>query len=170
MKIIFLDIDGVLNCKQHLVSLRKSKLGKAETQAQRLETLGETVRACGDEWERMIEDDCVKQLNRITQASGAKIVISSSWRYTLPEDKLKDVLKRAGVEASIVGVISKSCPTRADAIREWLGEHEVEAFVILDDEWKWTGLDSMRDDLILTNFDSGGLTKDLADEAIRRLK
>jgi len=169
MKIIFLDIDGVLNDRQHIISVRKSGFGRAETQAQRLATLDETAEACGYEWERMIASECVRQLNRITQMTKAKIVISSSWRYFLSKDELEDVLKRAGVEAPIVGVISKTCPIRVDAIREWLKEHEVEAFVILDDEWKWTGLDSMRDDLVLTSFEGGGLTKDLANEAIKRL-
>ena len=54
MKIIFLDVDGVLNCKSS-----KSRCGGF---------LG-------------IDDSKVKLLKEIIDITGAKIVLSSSWRY-----------------------------------------------------------------------------------------
>ena len=49
-------------------------------------------------------ESCVISLNALTRATGAKIVISSSWREHHPFDELCDILKRFGVEGEIVGV------------------------------------------------------------------
>ena len=62
MKIIFLDIDGVL-CTAKSVGLLKTNIdGRLAKQ---------------------FDPDCVVRLNHITDATGAQIVISSSWRLYL---------------------------------------------------------------------------------------
>lgn len=58
MKIIFLDIDGVLNGHQYIARSCLGFSGKAH-----------------------IEPTLMKRLNRVIQETGAKIVLTSAWRY-----------------------------------------------------------------------------------------
>ena len=108
MKIIFLDVDGVLNSFQDRYSFD-------------LET-----------------DYHFELLQKIVQETGAKIVLSSSWRIGLArhgESVLIDRLKEFGMNIiSCTPVLNGCC--RGDEIRKWLDdtEEDVERFVILDDE------------------------------------
>jgi hypothetical protein len=76
------------------------------------------------------------RLNRITKSTGAKIVISSTWRF---HTDIYDVLRVSGLQADIVGSTPKNCPTsftRGQEIEAWLTTSNlpVESFVILDDD------------------------------------
>lgn len=55
MKVLFLDIDGVLNGHEW----------------------DDEAKSCN------IRRECVKHLNRVVQATGCKIVVSSAWRYIM---------------------------------------------------------------------------------------
>lgn len=91
MKIIFLDIDGVLNdnafWKERHDTLEKK--------------LKENKMSHFEFGVSQINPKKVALLNKITQATGAKIVISSSWRNG---KDIKEILKGAGVEAEILGI------------------------------------------------------------------
>jgi len=84
---------------------------------------------------RTFAADCVARLNRLTQESGARLVVSSVWRKQGLQ-ALRLVFDQQGVVARISGLT----PTldrvpRGREIRAWLDEHpEVESFVILDDD------------------------------------
>lgn len=114
MKIIFLDIDGVLNNHDIL-----TKSGDSQ----------------------VIDTQCVENLNAITQKTGALICISSSWRHDFEFSKLCEFLKKVGVKGQIIGAtpsdtkrISAPVISRGEEIAAWLSEHpEVKSFVILDD-------------------------------------
>ena len=56
MKVIFLDVDGVLNSQQ-------------------------LFEKCEDDQLISVDEDNIKNLKTIVDATGAKIVLSSSWRY-----------------------------------------------------------------------------------------
>lgn len=169
MRVLFLDIDGVLV----LLGTGTNSIGEMEPAA-------------------------VQELLRIILATGCSVVISSAWRTgewvdggLLPTGDIVTSLIAAGgaevlahvtdVTPSILGAIdwdNSTVPatvTRGDEIAAWLSEHEVESFVILDD----LGMDrpatlhedvgSLSDRLVLTNFEVG-LTPERADEAIRLLQ
>ena len=109
MKVIFLDVDGVLNSAQDGYSIR-------------LKT-----------------DSHLKLLQYIVKETGAKIVLSSSWRigFTPASKNLLARFKEYGLELmDCTPELSSSC--RGDEIRKWLNEIEteysVERFAILDDE------------------------------------
>lgn len=82
----------------------------------------------------------VDRLNEITDATGANIVLISSWRYA--SDAIPG-LKKAGATAPILGCTPDLLGrkghyswTRCTEIERWLEEHpEVTAYVILDDLW-----------------------------------
>lgn len=102
MKVIFLDIDGVLNGKHN------------------------------SGW-MAIDGRNVSWLNRLTEQSGADIVISSTWRYASMEF-LRPLLKDCGVKGNIIDrtPIHLFDTTRGKEIAYWLANHNIDAFVILD--------------------------------------
>ncbi len=122
IKIIFLDCDGVLN----------------------------RVPCEHPEYDDHIETDsgpvskrCVNMLNKIVKETGAKIVVSSVWRYD--GEKVFDALKAGGVEAEFVGLTGRAGKwgLRGNEIRGWIQENEeiigkkyydFREYVILDDD------------------------------------
>src|SRR5579859_944750 len=111
MKIVFLDIDGVLNNEA-------TKFG------------------------RKFDRPCVRWLNYITTASGAQIVVSSTWRG-MGLMEIRAVLSENGVTGKVHSLtpdLSRRGKVyvsveRGLEIQAWLDKHpRVEYFVILDDD------------------------------------
>jgi hypothetical protein len=91
-----------------------------------------------DKWVE-IDPYHVQFLNKITDATGASIVLTSSWRFF---GAIDDLLLNAGVTAPIVGKIPDSTNrgrdghyafTRGAEIQTWISKNNVSQFVILDD-------------------------------------
>lgn len=137
MKILFLDIDGVLISN---ASARKYGVRKADP-------------------------ELVKLLNQITHATGAQIVVSSTWRVF---DDIEKILVEWGVTAPVMG---KTCYphglARGIEIHEWLLETklEIERFAILDDD---QCMEPLMGHLVLTKW-ATGLTSANVELAIRKL-
>ncbi len=126
-----------------------------------------------------VDEENIKNLKKIVDATGAKIVLSSSWRYGWAEHSdavqdwcqiLVDILAKYDLK-----IIDKteylSSGRREDEIKDWLDkcEEKIEGFVILDDgdyEWYRHGFDKH---LVKTDFCTGGLRAEDADRAIRIL-
>ena len=115
-KIIFLDVDGVLNSSEYY-----------KTRYQRLNTNCETRSYPYDEF----CPDCVLNLNKVTDATGAKIVISSTWRLGRELDELKTLFKEVGITGEVIDttphfrdmVGAKYTVPRGCEIDHWLNEH-----------------------------------------------
>lgn len=114
IKVIFLDIDGVLNSRR---TERTTKNGFT-----------------------FVGMRHVKNLKKIITATEAKVVLSSDWRYDRDDPKhnsdfleLRDELRKYGIE--FYGFTPELLSAHRGAeIDAWLTEHpEVENFVILDD-------------------------------------
>jgi hypothetical protein len=158
MKVIFLDIDGVLN------SSRWYKERKAN---------GET--RTSDAYE--ICPKHVAQFNRILRATGASVVLSSTWRkyHTLPE--MIAILQSRGCELThFIGRTPDGerrlesglyqSVRRGTEIQQWLDENPgVSNFIIIDDD---SDMEHLMPFLVHCDF-IHGLTEKEADEAIRRL-
>lgn len=123
MKIVFLDIDGVLNSWRYYRDL---------------------VHAGGtaDPWpDRHIDPKPVKHLNRLLADGGAKVVVSSTWRNMLTLDELRRLLGARGFEGEIVDRTPdlsqdpayEGRRQRGWEIGSWLLGRDVDGFVILDD-------------------------------------
>lgn len=136
MKIIFLDIDGVLNSYQEWVPV-----------AERMKS--DLVWDLHDLTPKYIE-----RLNEIIEKTDAKIVISSSWRLQYSPHEIEDMLIFRGFKGSVIdeipliaesgwmeqkprlekielnGVINAD---RGDEIQYWLNHNQVSNFIILDD-------------------------------------
>lgn len=131
MKVIFLDIDGVLNPFSHLSP--EGNFSKI---------------AC-------------KHLNALLEGCPeAKVVISSSWRHR-GLDVVKDVLKRNGIDCDrVIGMTDETNhDDRGHHIERWLKDHSVEKFVILDDDSDMTDKEYTK--LVKTNSWIGLTEKDV---------
>lgn len=112
--VLFLDIDGVLN-SQAFYGRRN-----------------ETRQSFRD-----LDPSCIECLNEITAKSGARIVISSTWRLTPRFPELVAHLKGQGIAGEIVGRTPRlpHPAVRGDEIFAWM-ETQIEwpRFAILDDD------------------------------------
>lgn len=155
MKLIFLDVDGVLNCQTS-----KSRCGAF---------IG-------------IDNDKVKRLRTIVDATGAKIVLCSSWKsgWERSEKELQDQeadyldrkLKREGLRIIDKTHEPKGSSYRGDGILRWMKCFvTVENFIILDDEVFDYSERGLLPHLVQTSFytDDGGLTDEHVSLAIHLL-
>lgn len=143
VKVIFLDVDGVLNCISS-----KSRCGCY---------IG-------------IDDKRVARLRQIVEATGAIIILSSTWKHDWEpihkdwQNEFGNYLDRKLKRQRLVAkgkTYEENSMHRGVGIIHWLTTHDVASFIILDDEWfdfKETGLESR---VIKTDFDNpdGGLTE-----------
>jgi len=139
MKIIFLDIDGVLNCKT---------------------TINRYGGAIG------IDPYLVMHFNRIIFATDAEIVLSSSWRHW--EGGLEEFKKRVMPFKDITPTITDPKAIRGDEIEAWLKENikdrKETKYAILDDDedfYPWQPL-------FKTSWDTG-LTEEISKQVINHL-
>jgi hypothetical protein len=84
MKVIFLDIDGVLNSNDWYTNRKKNNLTEQYPLTE-------------------FDPKAVERLNRIILETGAKIVVSSSWRAGRSVNELQDLLISVGVIGEVVG-------------------------------------------------------------------
>ena len=110
MRILFLDVDGVLN----------------RTGFRPDESVG--LRS----W---IEPELAQRLCEVIDATSTAIVLSSDWRRDRELDELRDELVAAGIRCTLHGVTPVLGSPRWREIEAWLGQQAVapEAFVIVDD-------------------------------------
>lgn len=150
MKVIFLDIDGVLNDQA---------------------TWGDETWVHGSVLYPGIAEYLVRRLNQIIKATGAVLVLSTSWRAALEIDTY---LLARGVQGKIVGRTPRSWECGSDNTRwreiQWwltprLARGEITGYVILDDEWDFGLLSKWH---VRTN-PLTGLSDDDVDRAINIL-
>lgn len=161
-KIIFLDIDGVLNSAEYYQSLKDIH-----------------------GYDKDIDIEKVKLLKEIVDATGAEIVLSSTWRMLREIDgspalvmftHLENVLKEHGMEIKgYTPVISNNRPLE---IRRYIDDHRFNEdinfrFVSLDDDFTEKEYDAvgLAHGLIQTSYwrNPGGLQPEHVKKAIRIL-
>lgn len=136
MKIIFLDIDGVLNGWNRW-NYFWSRVWKI------LHLPGKIYIKIFDVFG--IREKYIRRLAKIVHKTGAKVVMSSTWRfaywkrpfaqYTDELIRLSDLLCKYYIP--IIDITPRKISgSREDEIQEWLDntEYNIESFVILDDE------------------------------------
>lgn len=137
MRILFLDIDGVI-CTDSSHRIKPKQPFPAGFHI-----------PFRTGWDNL-DKDCIKRLNRITDATGAIIIISSTWRLACLEEgdfqHLVDYLKKQGVTGHILDKTPTHLPHgyidringRGKEIEQWLKDwsgEKIESFVILDDDY-----------------------------------
>ena len=142
MKVLFLDIDGV-------VCLHKDK--------------------DWDNEEEIFDAACCRKLQEIVSATGCKLVLSSSWRL-FPESirSMFRQLKPFGITRENFLGRTPLRGERGDEIMAYLKKHpQIETFVALDDEPFYSRV-FPKDRLILTKPESG-ITESVKEACIRKL-
>ena len=171
MRYLFLDIDGVLNTWRHEKLLSEKNL------------------PITDEYGHFFDPEAVKNLRYITEATNAKIVITSSWRFDGLQT-MQALWKHRNMPSEVVGITPQLMTakiydadtkqnwekhpfgSRGIEIDEWLRLHTNEklepyTFAIIDDENDY--LLHHADHVVLTD-PFMGITKDIADRIVRILK
>lgn len=171
MKVIFLDVDGVLNT--------------SKTFERVYETFNNTK-------ERILEIDLfrLEYLKKIIDETNSKIVLSSTWRMffrkvnnkIIPINEIGkqfyDALKSYNIE--IYDILSfRNDINREQLIIDWLSKNEVESFIIIDDEVSMFNkllnrlikTSKVKNDMMLTNMeDCFGLCEFHIEKAKKMLK
>lgn len=108
MRFIFLDFDGVLNSHDWL----KRRPSKIEWAAQ-MDISPEEFTHNHVEWAlRSIDPDAVLALNRLVTMTGARVVVSSTWRTMYPLPKLNRMLRYLGFEHLLLGTTPEGMSAR----------------------------------------------------------
>lgn len=135
MKVVFLDMDGVLN--------------KAPDYQVRIE---------GQRSVLLVNQKLVERFKEVLKDTGAKVVLSSSWRATRGG---REFVERVGIP--VMDVTDSGPGKRGDQIQRWLDAHpEVETYAIVDDDSDM--LDHQLPHFVLTEFVTG-----LTEQAAYRL-
>lgn len=124
MKVLFLDLDGVLNSTRWAGSRPVRGFIPPSTAREAIE-------------EDRLDPACVARLQRIVVMSGASIVLSSSWRHRMPVGELVELFRRLGFPAAPVVGLTPSLPgPRGREVRAWMQgcAEPVTSYVCLDDD------------------------------------
>lgn len=152
MKLLFLDVDGVLNSTKFDNELANNELEKYKTLSFPLDSF---------------DYRAVDLINYILDNTDAKLVISSDWRF---DDDLEQCLLYHGLKHKIYGKTPYDKHYRRNIeIERYILELEenVEAYCIIDDIDEWFNEEQLTH-TIKTSI-SDGLTKELAEKAIKML-
>lgn len=141
MKVIFLDIDGVLNSLDNMYAmtvLYKKGVGKSR-----------------DEFGHLFDERCVRWLKYIIERTAAKIVISSTWRSS-GLTKMQTMWQARELPGEVISctptyvdeyIINLHACTNNEAdrgyeIAQWIHEHEqeLEQYCIIDDDSDMLGV------------------------------
>lgn len=179
MKVIFLDIDGVLNSE--------------DWYKKRFE---EVDKALISSMHPFYEFDplLVQNLNRIVKETGAKVVVSSTWRKKRSVEELQEILEKVGFEGEVIDktpyfggiggfgyTVPRGCEIEwwvenqgyrrinwsKERLQEEMQKSKVKNYVILDDDSDM--LFSQREHFVQTSWKSG-LDASSVERAIRILK
>lgn len=146
MRVVFLDFDGVLNCHDYLCSLDERSLPHHDL--------------CPDR---------IARVNRICDATGARIVVTSQWRHGRNVVDLQHLLERRGCTAPIVDRTDVGGSAhRGDQIADWIRDHDVDEFVVIDD-LGGPCLSPVGDHLVQTSYEDGGLCEEHVERAVDML-
>lgn len=136
MKIIFLDVDGVLNSKRKLIEVY-NKTNKAHSG-----------------YSYPFDDNCLKNLKLLIEFTNASIVITSTWKNTKEGlNILLDILSKYNLDKNIVGYTKNLNSNRELEIISYLNDLNEELdFIILDDD---SNFEKLLPYLIKTNNEVG---------------
>ena len=154
MKIIFLDIDGVLVHSKTVGNAKLKPLPKTDLERD----------------SRVFDPNCINILNKITEATGASLVISSSWRIASSVQYIKELFEKIGITGEVVDFTPVIHNGRGNEIQEWLDNHpKITEYLIVDDEDE--DMERLKEEMLrpLPRFFEGGLQDyhiDLSIEAL----
>ena len=149
MTIIFLDIDGVLRThKSDLEWSLKSGL-PIPTKV----------------YDRQFGQKCVSNINYIISLTGAKIVVSSTWRNNFTIEELGEIFRSRGIFGQIIDKTGIGL-TRGEEILQWLDTNEIIKYVVIDDQVKDIVSWVKRERVVEVNCQLGFESDELVDKVL----
>ena len=154
MKVIFLDIDGVLVTRSHLTVLLDNGMKSTDSMGR-----------------HVFDPKCIDNLKKIVDATGAKIVLSSTWKV-FGWEMFQLLWKERNMPGEVIA-FTPNKNNRGTEIDDWMNgtirfQHpNVESFVIIDDDIHDL-LIGQFPHIVHTTFEHG-LTSGDVDNAIRIL-
>lgn len=152
MKIIFLDIDGVLVTRN---SIKYQYLNFP------------------DETSIRFSKKAVKNLNKLIRLTGAKIVISSTWRLFHSLEELQKIFVEQSIKGEIISTTSiERAPVEEDIprgqkIADWLEQNPgVKQYVIIDDDVQADCIQFHPFNCVETSYKRGFSPEDRFNEAL----
>lgn len=129
MRVLFLDIDGVLNGDLFL---------EEDFPKPHYEGVEEWVLW----WLQAINPASVSVLNDIVEVTNTKVVLSSTRRNWASLEDISRIMKTAGFKGEIIDrTPTRRWEARGVEIKAWLDENQPEFFIILDDDDDMEGLE-----------------------------
>lgn len=165
MKIIFLDIDGVLATDKEFMR-NKEKFWKKHPAMAELKV--------PYPW----NEEAVKVFNEILDETGAEIVLTSDWRLHWNLDELKGIFTWNGVKKHPIAVTGELFigsgnleMARSGEIDEYILEHNIENYVVIDDLniGKYMKITKDDDKFFITKSGQGIKQTGLKDKIIKKL-
>lgn len=150
-KVIFLDFDGVLNTDRWEANLLSNGL------------------PLGDEFGILFDENSVTHLAEIITATGADIVVHSTWKLDKSSDWIRLLWQKRGLPGHITDITPNMPPhySKMEEIESWLMRHRyISNYIILDDEYEFSPVQLTH----LINIDpSIGITDINVKESISKL-
>jgi hypothetical protein len=150
MKIIFLDFDGVMDTAYYDHMLSKQGLPG------------------NDPYGTVFDPNCVHNLRRIIDNTGADIVVSSSWKHFMTYKEFLEMWDTRGLPGFVTDVtpIPDMRRNRGDEIDAWLNECNVECQYVIIDDLDGSNFNEHQIPRLLVVNPFFGLDEDTAERAI----
>jgi hypothetical protein len=128
MKLLFLDIDGVMTSNDLIYDRRSLELLYPFSKG------------------------CVEALNEILKSNRLRIILTSSWRTVFDVEKQCQIFKENGVlQVPYGATVDLGYENRSLEIKQWLQNKKIDGFVILDD----LEIDGFGDNFLKINPEEG---------------
>lgn len=149
MKVLFLDIDGVLNSTKTLCAF-----GSIPNTSQ----LKKAALINNAEVRPEFDPVAVNLIFRLCRLGDVKIVVSSAWRYSFALRDFIAMFEQCYNIADAADIVIGTTPqlwhqTRGEEIAAWVNDNDVSQFAIVDDVFDFA--EEQRNSVVLTSFEEG---------------
>lgn len=151
-RIIFLDLDGVMDSRTHNIYLNKHNLPEK------------------DEFGILFSPECIAALKHITDNTDAEIVLSSSWKHIMSLQQLQQMWQQLQLPSKVIDVTPTCSRNRGDEIHRWLCLCPDPCQYVIIDDLPREQFHTAHYSHLVTTDGFNGLTLELANQAIEILR
>lgn len=161
MNIIFLDVDGVLNNQKYIIGKHDEVLSKYK--GKKL-----TIEEAVDRKMMDIDPERLNLLKQMVDLTSSYVVITSSIKYLEYFEEIKERLNSSGIP--VIGATKDSGNDRGKGIINYLRTHDVDKYIILDDDIFEDYNEELLNRLVKTSYYGNGLEEKHIEESIKLMR